>query len=113
MEKVFTHGQMEKSMMANGKWDLNMGTVFGEAQMAIHTLDNGLKIKLKVTVSIFGRIKINMKGNGFIIYVMEMEVIFLIMEISLLDSMLMGNPRASDSISGLTDQFIPVNLKME
>ena len=64
MEKVFIHGRMVKSTMANGKWDLNMGAVSGEVRMVTHTLGNGPKIKLKATVFISGKIKINMKVNG-------------------------------------------------
>ena len=42
-----------------------------------------------------------------------MEVTFLVMEISMLGSIFMGSPRASDSINGLMGQHIQVNLKME
>jgi hypothetical protein len=64
MGKEYTHGAMEKSTMANGIKDLNMGMVFGEVYITILTLVNGDHLKLKAMECISGRMEIGTKGNG-------------------------------------------------
>ena len=64
MERVFTLGQMEKSMMENGCRDSNKVTVFGEDYTTIHTLANGLNLKLTGMEFTPGKMVIVMKVSG-------------------------------------------------
>jgi len=64
MGKEYTHGRMERFMMASGIWELRTVTEFGEELLETRILDNGLMGKHLGTVCMFGRTKISLKANG-------------------------------------------------
>jgi hypothetical protein len=67
MGKEFTNGQMEKSMMENGKMDSSMEMGCGKGWRQIPILENGNKAELKAMEYIFGKMGTGMKGNGSVV----------------------------------------------
>ena len=51
-------------MKENGNKVLKKDKAFGKVSLVIHTLGNGLKVKLMVMGSINGKTEIDMKENG-------------------------------------------------
>jgi len=64
MEREFTTGALEKSMMVNGNMVSKKETVFGKELMAIRTLANGKIPKLMAMEFIHGKTGIGTKENG-------------------------------------------------
>lgn len=62
--KAYTHGRMVNCTKENGNSALNMDTAFGRVSVVIHTLANGLILKLKDMACTLGRMAINTKVSG-------------------------------------------------
>ena len=64
MEEESMNGQMERSMMVNGKLERNMEVGCGRVKMEILILDSGKKEKSRDLVYLYRRVEIVLKGNS-------------------------------------------------
>ena len=64
MERAFIIGQMERSMMVNGKMELRKVMACGKVFLETHIWDNGKTVKLMAMESISGKMVIDTKEPG-------------------------------------------------
>ena len=101
MEKVPIPGEMEKSMMENGKKARSKDMESGTESKVTAISDNGLIAEQKDMVFILGSMEIGMKASGRSACVMAMVPTFLQMAICMLVSTRKADLMALDSTSGL------------
>ena len=106
MEMEYTPGKIEKFMMVNGIKDWRKDMAFGKEVAMIAILVNGLVQKHMATVSILGRMEIDMKDSGECVWNMDKDMIIFAMEILTLVIILMENLTEKENIFGLPDKFI-------
>jgi len=112
MAKEFTLGLTLKYMMESEIWVSSKAMGYGKGYKVIHILENGNVHVLMDTVFIHGRMEIGMKGNGKIVSSMEQGLIFLQMEMCILDNIIKESPKAKDNIFGKMGCNTLENLKV-